>query len=403
MDEFELERSHLRAGGPAGAAHDAGGGMGSAPPSVRRRRRVGMGAAVLCAALAVLVAAVGLPKWSTAVSLLGIGGAQKHAGAAFLTLDVIDSVPWGTLFVDDAVLGQPYVVLTLEPGIHSVHYVAAPFPELRCVVSVPLAASDTCKVRPARSGAQGTEPPALDLEATFERLPAGESEALARAVQIQLSALTSATAVEPGEQYVSSEGTVAVAREPIAATLTYDLNLDERRADPFNTPAANCAMFCVAPGQVDLLNGRWQIYAHLLIRWRYSPPHAAAFYSFLTPANSQDVAMPVDAFWTGRWQAVLGPDTPRGLCLSAGFLTEDLALPPPGSFSEDEALAPRAADGCLLTFTAATEGTPVVVQRLRVLYRFGLLQVADAQTHGWLRALPLATPAEQALARQIAG
>ena len=100
--------------------------------------------------------------------------------------------------------------------------------------------------------------------------------------------------------------------------------------------------------------------------------------------------MPVDAFWTGRWQAVLGPDTPRGQCATAGLLTEDLALPPPSSFSEDEALAPRTADGCLLTFTAATEGTAVVVQRLRVLYRFGL------------PALPPATPAEQTLARQIA-
>jgi hypothetical protein len=383
VDDFELERSKLRRGDSAGAAAEAGGNV-RAPSSEQvrgQRRRIGIRVGVLCAALVVLVVVVGLPEWSTAGGLLGLNAAQQHTGGAFLTLDVIDSVPWGTLFVDDAVLGQPYVVLTLEPGVHSVHYVAAPFPELRCVVSVPLAASDTCKVRPARSGAQGPEPPALDLEATFDRLPVGEVEALAAAVQTQLSALTSATTVQPGERYVADDGRVAVAREPISAALTYELNLEERRADPFNTPEASCVTFCVAPGQVDLLNGRWQIYAHLLIRWRYSPPHAPAFFSFLTPANSQDVAMPVDAFWTGRWQAVLGPNTPRGLCAMAGFLTADLPLPPPGSFSADDALAPTAADGCLLTFTAATEGTPVIVQRLRVLYRFGLLLAADVQTH----------------------
>src|SRR5262249_47024552 len=109
------------------------------------------------------------------------------------------SVPWGILLVDgrswpdvrtsvirfdetgEPVADPPYT-FALPRGRHTLEYHAAPFPTLRCTVSVPAALSDTCplvhNVPPFLVPQGDLHSRDLDLRATLDRLPPEQRAAL---------------------------------------------------------------------------------------------------------------------------------------------------------------------------------------------------------------------------------
>ncbi len=98
-----------------------------------------------------------------------------------------------------AVLHEPQgAAFHLTPGRHTLEYRAAPFPTLKCIVSVPASSADTCPLDQADSlppmSDWSIKPKTrlLDLQATIDRLPATQAQALVAATQAQLASLNDA-------------------------------------------------------------------------------------------------------------------------------------------------------------------------------------------------------------------
>lgn len=204
-DEIEIRRDRLerRAGELDGELRETAAALATEPSvssaeverlSRRARLRnalVTVGAVVLAVAVLVVLLPNGVANLSAALGIpTPVPTATLPTGASTFLIE--DTVPWGTLLVDGrptrfvppepvalAGSGPPAPTLVLGRGRHTIEYRAAPFPTLRCVVSVPAAPDDTCPLaRPSpvdpvhAFGAARV----LDLLARPERLP---SDALA--------------------------------------------------------------------------------------------------------------------------------------------------------------------------------------------------------------------------------
>ncbi|HEX3271866.1 MAG TPA: hypothetical protein VHR15_14545, partial [Ktedonobacterales bacterium] len=132
------------------------------------------------------------------------------------------TVPWGQLFIDgkpgpdvsgSAVRqsdGLPEgAVFHLARGHHTIEYRAAPFPTLKCVLTVPVERGDTCPLE--RTGDFSFLTPTapatrlLDLQATVDRLPKAQADALVAAAQAELTSLAASLPVgslTPGDHYL---------------------------------------------------------------------------------------------------------------------------------------------------------------------------------------------------------
>lgn len=314
---------------------------------------------------------------------------------------VADTVPWGTLTIDGR--AAPNGFAYLRPGHHAVEYLAPPFAPMRCEVSLPHVATDTCGVLPAITSGETGAALVLDMRATPDRLPAAQLQALAAVIQSQLDGSASTTTLTAGDHYAAPDGSVAVARERLAASLTFTLNRDPRRPDAFNTPPGGCATLCMPPRSPVQVQTppTWQVLAHVIVSWRYTPQAGAgaSFAGGVSPANAQDVAVGLDVTWQGDiWQVQLSQSAPPIVCELAGFQLDTIALPFGGVTSSGQAVIVPA-DGCVLTL----DGNGGPVSQLRLFYHCGVLLAADAATQGYMSALPAASPAEQALAARIAG
>src|SRR5262249_32826725 len=148
------------------------------PPHPRRARRRGRLLAACMTPLLFVGFLLSLPAIRHALGTVLRPRAQTPTVALQYATDAVffgDGVPWGVLRVDGELVaigrisGAP---LRLAPGHHTVDYHAAPFPHLRCTISVPRSHSDTC---PLFYG--GTDQGILsatrmiDLGATLDALP----------------------------------------------------------------------------------------------------------------------------------------------------------------------------------------------------------------------------------------
>jgi hypothetical protein len=171
-DEFEIEITDLRTGQRSSVRQGDGADMvspvqpsaralplddGLEPTPVqssaqsRRRHRwtmVATGAVVLVTLAVVL--------WPGSPLALNRVAPATPTGAATVvrsgnTVYTVHAVPWGTLTVDGAVAapiqnGSDYSSVTLTAGTHTIVYSAAPFPVVRCQVTVPNNGHNTCPV-----------------------------------------------------------------------------------------------------------------------------------------------------------------------------------------------------------------------------------------------------------------
>lgn len=400
MDDFEIEVSDLRPAPPSSAAPD--GDDPSTPGSQRRpplmmqsrRRLIGGVAAAAAVGLALaLVAALGRVAGS------GLPASTATPAVSQLVI-VVNTVPWGKLAIDGRSVPGGFVYL--RPGRHSASYLAPPFAPMRCEVSLPYAATDTCRVLPATAPGETGAAFLLDMRATPDRLPLAQQHALAAETQTLFDGFASATTLTPGDHYAAPDGTAAVARETLTASLTFTLNLDPQRPDAFDTPTGGCAELCVPPPGPLTAQAptTWQVLAHVLVRWTYTPvTGGATFTGGASPANAQDVDVAADVTWEGgAWQVRPTQQAPDIVCELAGYQLDGVGMPFfSGGASTDQAVI-NPADGCVLTL----KGSGGPASELRMFYHCGVLLAADATTQGFM-SLPAASPAEQALAARIAG
>jgi hypothetical protein len=142
------------------------------------------------------------------------------------------SVPWGQLFI----VGKPGpdvsgsavrqstegfwdgAVFHLPRGRHTLEYRATPFPTLICVLSIPASRSDTCPldrfIDYSFLAPSGAATRLLDLQATVDRLPKAQADALVTAAQTEMTLLAAslpAGSLMVGDHYLDSAGLLAQA------------------------------------------------------------------------------------------------------------------------------------------------------------------------------------------------
>lgn len=382
-----------------------------------RRRAVAAGTAIGAVALALLV-------------ILGtIPGAGPTLGAALGIVpptptptlipgaDMVffaNSVPWGKLTVDgyptkvSPPAGRAYPQVRLSRGTHHLVYTAAPFPPVRCRVSVPSAKSDTCPPAVGILDTIQTDSSAyrsIDLQATPDNLPPDQYAALVRAAQAAF-AVPDGT-VPAGDHYRDSNGNTVVAASPLAAHLV--ITVPEKGTDLGGINGAICDPLCVNslfdPANID----QWQVAALAALAWQFTTHDRQMIES---GSSSQDVMMPLMLYveWSGAWSVSLANPNQlsQEVCSPVGAELGTLLTSPSKAnygFSFESHPDSSVMDGCLTQVFPSlpvTSGTgPGDPPPLNILYRFGALVAADAATAQALPQLPAASANERALVARL--
>lgn len=396
----------------------------------RQLRGLGVAAALLLTALIVLtsvptsrqalIAALNIPT-PVPTATLALG-----ADIVFVTHDV----PWGELTIDGKARPAPYPVrqngvtpYALARGRHSVEYRAAPFPTLRCRISVPAVKGDTCPLDTSQQDPNGPRETVrtIDLGAVPSRLSADDRVSLISAANRLLAHEQSTTTLQPGERYLTLDGTPTTAREPLQATLVSALGPSGASVN-----GGQCAPLCDDGfGGPGIQTSGWPLLAQVSSTWRYTFPDGHTVEGPGVPnalgGPPPTGFVPLLVSWRddgGSWDVAPYPQQLGGgvggpfgnfACqlASAAYST----LPQDSSSilfqnTSSQCLSPQnPANGCVIAVTPVgpngISSGDITDKTMLFLYRFGLLYAANDQAHQALPALALADENQQALAQQI--
>ena len=355
------------------------------------------------------------------------------------------AAPWGRLTLDGTPeapqVGQvgPFSQFrSLPRGQHTLTYVAAPWPVLRCQLSAPAQQDDTCPVDGGfHFGNEQQLARVIDLGATPDRLPEAQLAVLTSAVASALQADVETTAVPPGDHYRSTDGHIAVATQPLQASLVLTLNTAAAGAASNGAPGS-CVSLCSQLGvPFDGGTAWWIVWAAVVAHWRF----VAADDTRIDPGASTDVdaPYPVGAIWSespsgspsgGSWSVTAHPYAgTAGAAGAAGdqgnlcFPTFQQAFPngsPPllSGFSQDSHPGLSEVDGCVMVLSPSSGGgssassgtlngtsatptpTPLPVGAAIFIVRFGMVLAGNDAAHTAQPLLPVASAHELALAQQ---
>src|SRR2546421_3734196 len=373
----------------------------------------------------------------------------------------IDANPsWGKLFLDGQLLAHPPIKgqdspLHLSRGRHQFVWRTEPFRPLSCIISIPLASTDTCHYILAMQEEYGSTHPKIAPGSRqllfYESLAAlntTQRTALIQAVQATLNAQQSTETVYPGEQYIHIMGkhTIDTARQPLQAGLRFQLDTPDEPGSPCKTntdactiqfgiesASQNCLWFCSVPdtseSPLSPVKG-WYALVIMHALWDFAtwdgqviaddqpdvPPDAK---------NIQPVHMALlQITWAkGNWHVVLPAFPHIGInsknyltCVSADEIIYSLPSPRMDSaqiinanVSWSYGAGSVLADGCVevAQIGANGPGTPFPSPSSQsstayCLYRFGVLLAANDLAHRWWPQLPLADAYERSMAQQLA-
>lgn len=320
-----------------------------------------------------------------------------------------NTAPWGTLAINGQVVtmpADPQTPITLPQGHDALRYAAPPFPEVRCTISVPAAAHDTCPlhtpaetptVSPDSGPSWPTPTPAnpatvrvIDAGAVPSRLSPAALNALIAATQQTLDHYTSSTTVQPGDHYQSAGSVVAVATQPFTATLSFKLLVQD-----VGLYGLSCDPFCLGPGPQPAQGAGIHLIMSPVPVWSYTPPGSVPVTTQEGPSTGN--AIDVAANWTGAgWQVAVAPALVSSTLLEVPSVRLDKLLAANTGWSEGgAAVASPAAEGGLI-FAGVTDLNGWV------LYHFGVLVACNAEAHQVFPSLPLAGAHELAVAQQLA-
>ena len=360
------------------------------------------------------------------------------------------SPSWGQLSIDGHLVAHLPIMqkeppLRLSRGLHVLTWRAKPFLTQRCTVSVPPSSTDSCSLRETVNLGPDLSAWVIRFSVALDSLPDEQRVALVQVAQAALDAQLLTDTVRPGEQYVlppqdpacksASEGPLcyAVAKQPLKATLSWQLDTNAALDEPCVGPTSgsgcfiqsqNCHLFCT----VSSAEQEWNVLVPVRVMWAFSTfdgyvlerevPDSSLSNYYATGATVDEALMPLRITWDGlSWHAVNNIDA-HGSAYSNPVCTatqlEVQSLEPPVDASGEPvylqwqfASSPIPAAGCL------AEGTPQIPEGITptpthappfivfCLHRFGvLLAVNDAAQRAW--GLPLVDAYEQGLARQWA-
>lgn len=401
--------------------------LDSLPPAPRspHRRAVGLAAT----ALLVVAALVGL-----------FAHATSDPGGAFDTLlqiytptpqptfvpganlvYIMHGVPWGVLTIDGKQIPQSDAIakgISLTHGTHHLVYQARYFPTLRCVISAPSQPEDSCPI----DGPQGESGQFisdhglarmvnLDLESS--KLQANQFSALEQQMSRMLSAKTYSTTIAPGARYMTEQGAIVTASEPL--TLRLQVSLDPIVSGDSTTPAGPlCIQLCSAPvsiDSVDSLDNHWWVNIEVSELWSLTDAHGHTTvmnHPVVNPGLTQDTLRVGIQLTASGWN-ISGLEHPDGAVLSDNasatvtqFFTSQTQ--PQGTNSSGGysfAFGSNPLDGCVIDLNFNDDLATNVPITMRVLWRFGTLEALDGAAHKRFPSLPMANAAEQAAASLI--
>jgi hypothetical protein len=351
------------------------------------------------------------------------------------------SPPWGKLSLD----GHPLAFSTVEPvqlppGRHQFVWQARPFRDIRCTLSAPVSATDTCRHFAIASPVNGSSGGAQEVMFydTLNMLSISQQAALILAAQVGLDAGQSTTTVQPGEQFVHFVGsrTTETATQPLHATLHYELSVGNANlenslcADSYNMECdflhrfqaqdvtQNCAWFCTEPDTYapSPFPTSWRAVVIVHAYWDYAtldgrPIATDQPDTILDLTNSAHfVYLTID--WNGtNWHAAINTQEAGGFntlaCLAANGEFDQVS-PPVGingfGFSPTSTAVP--ALGCveIVQSIVGAPASPAHASSSHALclYRFGVMLAVNALARHYWPHMPVANTYEQSLARQIA-
>ncbi len=416
----ELEVSRLDADRSRGAGDD-GGVQGDDPvvsaptsPDVsrltsRRRRVMGAMTAGAAVALVLVVVLATIPSGGTALgtllgTALGIPTPQPTATLAVGAniVELIDSVPWGTLTVDGRERLTYYGILPpLARGKHALVYTAAPFPTLRCQLSVPAAAHDSCPLSATPSAGAVR---AVDLQATLDHLPSAAHDALLEAVHAMVAQLVIPDGhIELGDHYQSHSNAIVAASEPLTAHSQVAL-----AAPPpgFLLFGEACNPMCVAP-RVEL-SAPWELIVPITEALQLTDAHGTIVDTVPIDVSGHNAPPPllyIETQWTGAWSVRLAISAASvvadNLCASGESQLQQLLHPSPAVISSGTGPSTEPAAGCLIRATLGISSSNTASAYL-FFARYGVLMAADDATQRALPQLARPSPNERALIAQLA-
>lgn len=456
-DDIQVEVSHLRAS--AGAPPPSPSRSPFAPRYTRRQRLV----RVIVGLLALMIIVGGITGVGGRV--LGLLTARTPAATPTLTLPPVSgpgfSPPLPAHCANPVTLtSNAFYLLPNPPGVAvaldgrtltsvpppcdphplrlaSGHHVFTwtshvyPFTPLRCTLSMPSTASDTCPIQPRDlpTTAGDLSGHVISLHAALDTLPAGDVVQLIQAIQTALDANRFQATVQRGEHYLfyyqkGETGDTISATQPLRATLRYSflpasgyfepciLGLP---AIPCRLPGQDCTQLCTVPqppAAVITSPNDWIAAAEVHAAWTYTTLNGHVVARDVGESFGIQLAV-LHITWDGvAWHVTPILGTTPGLPAADDLVCDParywvganntwsfmLADPPPGAqtwFISDA----TPTDGCLVVLSQHPPEAPSGV----FLERFGvLLAVNDVATNGGSAGLPVADAAERQLAQKLA-
>jgi len=436
MDGTEIEVTDLRTGAthPHALAENARRPRGARRILQGQSRRAFL---TLCTALLVFLL---LARAGASPDLLGLLFHRPsplpvaRLGIGADTLYFAHGVPWGHLSLDGRTLGDadysvlhtdldpPYISLRLTRGPHTLEYRAAPFPVLRCDLSLPASPADTCPLlRPGKDADVTQLPPAqriLDLGATPGRLSPALLASLRAAVGDTLARTSSATTAAAGERILSPDGRVSVAPRPLTATLLFAPGSGTR----VSALDANgrlitlpCLGLCASRALLASDDPHaWTLYAQVRPHWWYTD-QADARRAYDAPAATPPIApdglLRLAVTWDGAgWQvaapavAPANPTCDTGISILAHQLPAYLLgnVQQAGNMRLSVLSGPVAAAGCLLSLSDRRANLVASSREALFLYHFGVLFAVAGFATQITDDLPVAAGAVADLALHLA-
>ncbi|HEY2593590.1 MAG TPA: hypothetical protein VGK33_06795 [Chloroflexota bacterium] len=345
-----------------------------------------------------------------------------------------DQVPWGTLSIDGHL--QPRIAavqlgtatapphlptFVLARGRHTLEYRAAPFPLVRCTVSVPAASGDTCPTALTSAddlASYGDPTRLLDLRGTVDHLPAQEVAQLASATQRTLdnTAGEAQGTLSPGDHYLLDDhGRVAIAGQTLNAVPNYSLQPSDSTGSD-----STCAELCstVSPWAQSSAD-EWLVFGKVSVTWRYSDTSGSVVLAKgpAAPLGADQIVSVqlgvrrVDSQWQVRlvppiWSSAKVRD-PLICRVGTSFLDSlrfnlTQATVRPSSQSYQWSASPTLPVlGCIFGGVEADrQGRPAGAVAI-VLYRYGTLLAVNDVAESVFPHIPLASAHERAMALAV--
>lgn len=363
--------------------------------------------------------------------------------------------PWGHIFIDGHAVEHLPVVggqapLRLSPGQHTMTWRAEPFLEQQCTLSVPpRIGTDSCAENQTVQLQPGVFASIVRFSESLDMLPADQRAALVKAAQEALDAYQSTDTVRSGELYALSlhaasckpaaptamqPSCSAEARQPLAATLRFQLDTNAASPETCLDPQPgctflhqNCSVFCSLGA--DTL-GTWDVFAPVLPLWTFATQSGQVIerdvpgnsvWDYTTGQMADEALQELDITWDHQaWRVVVPPNGGvqafgfwNSVCAIANSWVNTLDSPVDANgnqiylqwqFASGEVLAAGCVGVASPVQPVGITPTPTHAAPLLAycLQRFGILLAANNQAHRIWPFLPFADAYEQHLAQQLA-